>query len=192
MSARTLLPFLLMGSLLGSLLPACVQDEYQIGDVGPGGGVVYYVADEPFPCGPALTAECTHLEAATESGEVRRVWSAEPDPEVATAGADRSGIGAGAANTSEVVLHGDGSVESAAAYADAYEQNGHSDWYLPSKEELFELYEYLARTGVATRGTYWSSTDYAFITAWCLDFSYGPLRRQLQDDELLVLPVRAF
>ena len=189
MSARALLPLL----LAGSLLPACAQGEYQIGDVGPGGGVVYYMADEPFPCGPALTAECTHLEAATESGEVRRVWSAEPDPEVATAGADRSGIGAGAANTSEAVLHsGVAAVESAAAYADTYVHNGYSDWYLPSKEELFELYEYMVQTGVATRGTYWSSTDYAFITAWCLDFSQGPLRRQLQDDELLVWPVRAF
>lgn len=189
---RRLLSFVLLAAIAGTL-PGCSSQGYEVGDVGPGGGIVFFVTTEPFPCGPDLSGLCTRLEVATPGTETVRAWAPEPDPEAGTPGADRSAIGAGAINTREAVeTLGEDSGLYAAAYADAYTQNGYDDWHLPSKAELFELYVQREAAGIADVGTYWSSTDYAFITAWSLDFAEGPLRRRLQMDELVVLPVRAF
>ena len=41
---------------------------YAVGNTGPGGGKIFYVAATPFACGPTLAASCTYLEAAPASG----------------------------------------------------------------------------------------------------------------------------
>jgi hypothetical protein len=74
---------------------ACV-----VGDVGPGGGTVFYVATTPFACGPTRSESCLYLEAAPAlwnagATEPRRTWAKYPydsadvsnpsSPETATA-----------------------------------------------------------------------------------------------------------
>ena len=34
-----------------------------VGDTGPGGGTVFYVASSPFTCAPDQGSKCTYLEA---------------------------------------------------------------------------------------------------------------------------------
>ena len=41
-----------------------VTGVYVVGDTGPGGGIIFYVASTPFKCGPTRAATCTYLEAA--------------------------------------------------------------------------------------------------------------------------------
>lgn len=189
---RMSIPMAFLVAMAGAL-SGCGTAMYTVGDTGPGGGTVFYVAAEPFPCGPTLSSRCTYLEAALPEAESIRVWDTELDPETETPGAGRSGLGAGAANTQEILAVGSTDPDiSAAAYAATYEQNGYRDWYLPSKFELFELYSQSAATEVLGAGTYWSSTDYAFITAWAVDFNEGSLHRRLQIDQLVVRPIRAF
>ena len=125
-----------------------------VGDLGPGGGTIFYVATTPFACGPLRLANCVYLEAAPEGWynydfEPRRTWAnntyesttvsnASP-PETATATA----IGWGYWNTQAIVLQGNTDTSTAAALADSYESTNNdtdfNDWYLPSKDELNQM-----------------------------------------------------
>ena len=49
--------------------------------------------------------------------------------------------------------------------------NGHSDWYLPSKDELNELDLNQATIGSFPGSNYWSSSEYDTNNAWVLTFS---------------------
>ena len=50
-------------------------------------------------------------------------------------------------------------------------QGGYSDWYLPSKDELFKLYlNRVAIGGFSTGGFYWSSSEKAYDEAWVKSF----------------------
>jgi hypothetical protein len=42
--------------------------SYAVGDIGPGGGRVFYVSATPFSCGPTLNLTCSYLEAASTTG----------------------------------------------------------------------------------------------------------------------------
>lgn len=187
------LPWTLAAFLGIALLPSCGKTGYAVGDIGPGGGVVFYVSGEPFPCGADLLSECRHLEAAHSDGDVLRVWAEPAHVDSETPEALRTAIGAGGANTLAIIEQGNTDPAlSAAAYADAYEQNGYTDWYLPSKDELFELYEQRDLVGASTVANYWTSSGYDFNTVWNQSFVEGPQHRRLKFDQVTVRSVRAF
>jgi hypothetical protein len=127
---------------------------YTVGQTGPGGGKVFYVASTPFACGPTRAATCTYLEAAPSG------WNTGTDPflrwanttyqsttvnnstspETATATA----IGWGYRNTRAIILQGNSdTATSAAALADSHTVTvsgvAYDDWYLPSKDELNQM-----------------------------------------------------
>jgi hypothetical protein len=74
--------------------------------------------------------------------------------------------------------------------------NGYSDWYLPSKEELKNLYSWLFRADIGCFKSfgYWSSEgEHGY--AWYFDFRYGKAHHngvQNSYDALFVRPVRSF
>jgi len=185
-----------------------------VGDTGPGGGTIFYVATTPFACGPTRTTTCTYLEAAPSNWinsnreDPFRKWAnasyqstvvgSSGSPETATATA----IGWGYFNTRAIVSQGNTDTATiAAALADAYTVmvSGvvYDDWYLPSKDELNQLY--LQSTIVeATRvGYYWSSTEISAGLALSQDFhstGTGPLMYYGKNDTypLFLRAVRAF
>jgi hypothetical protein len=132
---------------------------YTVGQTGPGGGTIFYVATTPFACGPTRAATCTYLEAAPSgwnggsSDDPERSWAQNApvyrqdqavnnasSPETATATA----IGWGYRNTRAIVLQGNSnSATSAAALADSHTVTvsgvTYDDWYLPSKDELNQM-----------------------------------------------------
>jgi hypothetical protein len=135
-----------------------------VGDIGPGGGIVFYVALIPFECGTSTyTTTCLYLEAARTlwnagATEPTRTWAQgapiKYDTEtVNNAGAPESAtataIGWGERNTEAIILQGNSdSATSAAALADSYAVAfvgtffaGYiaDDWYLPSRDELNQL-----------------------------------------------------
>jgi hypothetical protein len=184
----------LLVPIVAASLPACSAGgaSYQVGDTGPAGGVVFYVSSEPFACGPDLATTCTYLEAAPAESDALRVWAEKPYENEENTGADRSAIGAGWANTLDIVAQGNTDpMTSAAAYADAYEFGGFDDWYLPAKDELHELYEQRVTTEAGSPN-YWTSSDYDLNTVWNQSFMAGPQHRRLKFDQVSVRPVRAF
>jgi hypothetical protein len=70
-------------------------------------------------------------------------------------------LGSGASNTSSIIqLVGAGNY--AASIARAYNAGGYSDWFLPSKDELYKMYlnrSYIGGFSYETNGGYWSSTE---------------------------------
>ncbi len=139
---------------------------YQVGDIGPGGGRVFYASTTGFNCGPSYTAtgspynfKCYYLEAAPTTGanawtDAAYVWSGNTTtvvnnasaPETATATA----IGWGYRNTLAMVLQ-DATASKAGTISRAYRgPNNLSDWYLPSKDESNQMCKW-------ARGQAWTS-----------------------------------
>ena len=128
---------------------------YTVGQTGPGGGKIFYVAATPFACGPTRAVTCTYLEAAPSGWntgiEPTRSWAnstnqgtsvgSSGSPETATATA----IGWGYRNTRAIILQGNtDTATSAAALADSYTATVtggavYDDWFLPSKDELNQM-----------------------------------------------------
>jgi hypothetical protein len=132
-----------------------------IGEVGPGGGIIFYVATTPFACGPARASMCTYLEVAPSGwngsgGDPSRHWSnIEESTTTVNNPATATGIGWGYSNTRAIILQGNVDPDiSAAALADSYESthNGidFNDWYLPSIDELNQMCKWV-------RGQAWTS-----------------------------------
>jgi hypothetical protein len=98
------------------------------GDIGPGGGLVFYSRSG--------TSEGTRYEMAPAYwGGFPMAWSGNTtDALLGTL----SGIGAGAANTALMIAQAGGGSDpdKAATSAVAYRGGGLADWYLPSKYEL--------------------------------------------------------
>ena len=100
-----------------------------------------------------------------------------------TTGATGSAIGTGSANTTAIIAN-QGAVETAyaAGLARAYSGGGYTDWFLPSKEELHQMYQNKAMinsTATANSGSnftnyyYWSSTENGYYIEWSQYFGNG-------------------
>jgi len=133
-----------------------------VGDTGPGGGVVFYVAGSNFTStGSDCGTTCRYLEAAPApgGGDVTRSWATDTDPGVGSGnqetavpapGATATGIGSGMANTNAIQAQtGNAAATSAAVYAYGYSNGGKTDWHLASLDELNELCKYARNTGQA-------------------------------------------
>jgi hypothetical protein len=130
-----------------------IQASYQIGDTGPAGGWIFYVdTDDNFPW--------TYLECAPAdiniSGTVKFEWGGFKT----TIGAEGTAIGSGQANTN-VIISALGTGTYAAKLCDDYEYGGYTDWFLPSKDELNQIYlnKSLANPPGGLVDWYWSSSE---------------------------------
>ena len=190
-----------------------------VGDTGPGGGIVFYVASSSFTStGSDCDTACRYLEAAPApgGGDVARSWATNVNSNETTAvsapGARATGIGSGMANTNAIQAQtGNVAASSAAVYAYDYSNGGKTDWHLPSKDELNELCKYAknqapgttatlcAGTGVLRAGfsetDYWSSTETNNNSASGQAFYNVPGATQylgMKNLDVSVRPVRAF
>jgi hypothetical protein len=133
---------------------------YSIGDTGPGGGTIFYVATTPFACGATLASTCTYLEAAPADLSGGFTWCSDTTTSL---GVTATAIGTGMANTTTA----DATCTSGAIQAAAdYTNNGQSDWFLPSDDEMTEMYDQRTviggfSTNLALSTTYWSSSEIA-------------------------------
>jgi hypothetical protein len=100
-------------------------------------------------------------------------------------GAYGTSLGTGYLNTIDVVNQGCeteiGGVTASQAALDA-EVNGYSDWYLPSKDELYEMYNTIGNGSPegniggfesSLSPFYWSSSEYNSNDSWGVDFNSG-------------------
>lgn len=177
------------------------------GEVGPGGGVVFYVAPSPFPCGVEMREECTYLEYAPDGW-----FDGGDDPRAVflplgvslPEGATVQSLGAGWSNTSRVLAVAP--ADSAAAIARSYRGGGFTDWSLPSSRELNLLCRFVhgapsgedfcdissALAPGFAPDFYWGSYVPSPGLAWYQNFSSGGQSSVSQENTLRVRPVRAF
>ena len=157
----------------------------KVGDIGPGGGIVFYDAGKEEYWG-------RYLEMAPQSCEgVRYPWRPAGNNNTVyreTGGQTAAelrllakGIGMGKVNTRIITL-ALGAGKYAAKYAEDLVCKGRDDWFLPSKDELDTAYNRLAQNRVGSKDTpiggfnkgyYWTSTDYNDKTAWSQYFMDG-------------------
>ena len=121
-----------------------------VGNTGPGGGKIFYVAATSvgFTCGSALSETCYYLEAASTTAttnpwtDVQRAWSTVGNQGISVPnGATGTDIGTGYKNSLAIVAQTNNvEASSAAVAARGYAgPNSLSDWYLPSKDELNQM-----------------------------------------------------
>jgi hypothetical protein len=169
---------------------------YAIGKTGPSGvGIVFYVTDGGLH----------GLEAAPEnwnpngSGDPTPVWIIGGSTQTTYIGTP-AGIGTGLANSNTIISQS-GHTNSAAKVCRDYTGGGKTDWFLPSKDELEQLYLHKSAVGNFDDIYYWSSTDNYIslppgIVALTWDFTEPDhsfaLYAMKKENTSSVRPVRAF
>jgi len=158
---------------------------YKVGDVGPGGGIIFY--DRGF-----VSDGWRYLEAAPAGTDFTAQWGAyEKD----VSGTNTS-VGSGKRNTKLIVdrLKQLGENEWAAQICTGMEIGGLNDWFLPSKDELDLMYKNLKQKGLGGFSSrwYWSSSQFVNSYAWNQYFSDGSQGKFYKNYTLSVRAVRAF
>jgi len=165
-----------------------------VGDTGPGGGTIFYV-----DLTRALGSQNFEVACA---GWQNNCDGATADPTAywgcygtGITGADGLVIGTGEQNTADILAECL-TVGIAADLADDYSHNTLDDWFLPSKDELNQMYTNLHNVSPPFGGFstvfYWSSSEYDANIAWYQNFYYGNQGANSKYDVYYVRPVRAF
>lgn len=149
---------LLTIAAIGLLITSCKKKDVEpttpqpVTSVGASyaGGTVFY-----------LSADGQHGMVVTQDLGTYP-WSVGPDSSLTNCDDD---FGTGLQNTQNIVT-ATGSGSYAAKVCLDLNLNGYSDWYLPSKEELYKVYQNETTNGFS--GTYWSSTEVVYQNS-----SYG-------------------
>ncbi|MDR1898805.1 MAG: hypothetical protein LBQ55_02235 [Treponema sp.] len=114
---------------------------FAVGDTGPAGGIIFYANPE--------AGEWKYLEAAPANTEKQTFFSSEEFP---TDGIKNvRSIGSGKSNSEYIMrqaIDRGGGFDWAAEVCDALVVNGYDDWYLPSRDELHQMYGNLVRRGL--------------------------------------------
>jgi len=172
--------------------------EYEVGGTGPAGGYIFYDAGEVTGDGWRM------LEAAPEDIEINSqntfVWSNVETEEIGGS-AQNPGIGMGLENTL-AIINQEGHEESAAQltvdYATENLGSTFGDWFLPSEDELNEMYTTLhdldpdPSIGGFADDSYWSSTEAGTTGARRQSFATGSDFASTKSSERRVRPARAF
>ena len=139
-----------------------------------GGGIIAYILEDGDP--GYVAGEVHGLIAAAEDQSSAIRWLNDSDVET---GAIGLAIGFGQANTAVIVaIQGTGSY--AAKLCDDYSVTvggvTYTDWFLPSKDELNQLYlnkDAIGGFEVGDYSIYWSSSEGDAADAWWQDFRDG-------------------
>jgi hypothetical protein len=166
---------------------------YKIGDIGPGGGWIFFV--DYFG-----QYDFNYLEAAPSTCQGTRAWSSGLTSVPAAAGWDARAVGAGRANTTAIkaVFTDDNIGNNAAYFATSCREGGKSDWFLGSLGEMKLLWDNLElQAGVTFDRSIdaWSSSEYDVDSAWHQPSNGSPRSGNVKtngDLDMAVRPVRSF
>lgn len=178
---------------------------YEIGDVGPGGGIVFYKESTPKSWGQYL--EVAPRGWSGLSGDPTSHWCDIEETKILDGSGDLlnligNGIGDGKRNTERMA-----SICSSGAFiVNQYRGGGMSDWHLPSKKELNQLCRFARgqapslrecnSSGVLKSGFsnyYWSSSEFSATSAWDQFFNIGNINMSSKSHlNNSIRPIRAF
>jgi len=171
---KKLLLILICLPMIGCWQNLAIGDAYQ-------GGIIFY-----------LDGNGGGLIAAPSDQSSNAKWGCSIYRAIIT-GADGRAIGTGSQNTMDIVA-GCTTAGKAADICANLTLGGYSDWFLPSKDELNEMYVNLHAKGLGgfTTNYYWSSTEYDYSSAWIQDFGSGFQFGASKNNSNYVRPVRDF
>ncbi len=156
-----------------------------------GGGLVFYI----FQSGdPGYVAGETHgLIASPSDQAIYTDWKNNGGfTDIATG----TGIGTGLANTNAIISSHGSSASYAAGFARAYNGGGYTDWYLPSRDELYKMHISIGQgaNNIAqlTRETYWSSSQSDSYQAYYMFAQNGNVTTIWKDWGKAVRAIRTF
>jgi hypothetical protein len=164
---------------------------YSLRDIGPAGGYIFYDKG-------TYSDGWRYLEAAPVSTEWNdKQWCSYYKSGYETwIGGTGTGIGTGQSNTTKIVtwLNSHSETDRAAQLCDALVYGGYSDWFLPSKDQLNQMYVNLRSEGVGgfAGDKYWSSSEYEAEYAWVQFLSGGLQGPSGKNDAICVRAARAF
>ncbi len=167
-----------------------------IGDTGPGGGTIFYV-QSATPAAPWRYLEAAPNTWSGGSADPAIEWCSVnnaylkllTDGTTPSSTATGTAIGSGARNTKLMLGT---CIFGAANMATSYNGGGKSDWFLPSKFELAQLFAQKSTVGGFAEDSYWSSTEADGATAWVQVFTFGSQFNDYKIRARYVRPVRAF
>ena len=188
---------------------------FEIGDRGPAGGWIFYDCDEDNSTGNAdglISSECgwRYLEAAPSDIGRYAFGYCRPDGTNNNMVGTSQAIGAGRYNTERLVEYMDidgkaySNYSGEATYSEYaakkcldYSHGGYDDWFLPSKDELYLMYQNLHKRVLGSFATpgfnwYWSSSEDSSDEAWLQRFDVDIQYDYSRNDDFYVRPVRAF
>jgi hypothetical protein len=160
---------------------------FSVGDTGPGGGKIFY-ADVSYVSTyyEAAPDDAVSLSPGPVSYDIR--WSQNALAWVGT----NTGRGYGRQNTDWILAATEPWDYNAAQSCDAYTYGSYNDWFLPSLEELLDLYNQQGVVGNLAAGRYWSSSEYSNSNAYFVDFSNGLNASEPKSTIYRVRPIRVF
>lgn len=155
---------------------------YEVGDTGPAGGIVFAITDRYGKHG---------FEAAPVDQSVGAAWGCSGVFPLVP-GATGEAFDDGVLNTKAILIDCN-EAGIAAELASNYVLGAYSDWFLPSKDELNEMYVQLHQNGLGGFGdeVYWSSSV-VDTAAWSHYFNSGDQVELLPHLPLRVRAIRAF
>lgn len=165
-------------------LPSGVTPTYAIGDTGPAGGKIFIT--------PSTSGNSTgkYFEAALADLGTESAWCSDTTNLLGVSGTT---IGTGALNTAKMLLTcTSGAVFSADVYSTTNNSTTYSDWFLPSKDELNQMYLNKTTIGGFATSSYWSSSEDSASGAWCEYFRFSLQYDDVKESLNYVRPVRAF
>ena len=143
-------------------IPTCAQGgSCSIGQIGPAGGIVFYVSGTAINSSAGISSGGTYLEAAPAPvSKTTYNWcEGGANPYTTTIGASGTAVGTGASNTAIIIANCTGGAGYSAANLTL---GSYSDWFLPSSGELALMYGQMSAIGLTgTEATYlyWGSTE---------------------------------
>lgn len=186
--------------------------SYKLGDVGPGGGLIFFVdvfsqfdgftyleaapVDLPATAWANNSVSCFDISNASTSCLDASIYQAS---QAASLRINAAKIGQGLINTTLIKTQMSPGTPTdntgfAAGLADAHVYGAVSDWYLPSINELSQMYINLKTKGLGDfqETYYWSSTEFETGTAWFMLFSAGYFGNNAKSFRFSVRPIRSF
>jgi hypothetical protein len=124
---------------------------YTIGETGPAGGIIFYDKGR-------FSDGWRYMEAWTADEPGTFKWKTSDT----TTGGTSTAIGTGYTNTYTAMA---GTTHPAAQVARDATHGGKTDWFLPSRDELNQMYIQRSAIGGFASGSYCSSSEYG-IGAW--------------------------
>ena len=164
---------------------------YSLRDEGPAGGLIFYINPN------YLTDGWRYLEAAPSPTEWSGIqWGSWAEEITGT----ETGIGTGQDNTGIIVNWLDNHLQTGKAAQLCFDlsivnnSETYDDWFLPSKDELNQIYVYLHGWAVGDflPVYYWSSSEENALHACCQYFLTGGQPPSTKYSELQVRAIRAF
>ena len=177
-----------------------VPMQYKVGDEGEGGGIVFYVSQEGFVVYDGMGGEklCHYLEMSNSTLGLSE-WTPGKSAFINTI--CYKSFGYGKSNTYKILNYyknSDLSEENCAAYrCSVYstEKAAAGEWFLPSKDELNEMYKAMNKTVIsdATYNLFWTSSEMGGDNLACGQwFGDGEQDNYGKDYTCSVRAVRAF